>query len=140
MQVSDFISDFFSKKKIKYVLCCYGRGIFIFNSFSSKNKKIKVIFPIHEQTCAMAADAYARISKNIGAAFATSGPGATNLATGICGAYFDSVPVLYITGQVIKKQRHNRCTTNWISRNGDCVGMYKYVTKYAYKIRSAKEN
>ena len=88
----------------------------------------------------MAADAYARISKNIGAAFATSGPGATNLATGICGAYFDSVPVLYITGQVSTKRNKDTTGVRQIGfQETDCVGMYKYVTKYAYKIRSAKE-
>ena len=83
MQVSDFISDFLAKKKIKYVYAVTGGASLHLIHSAQKNKKIKVIFPIHEQTCAMAADAYARISKNIGAAFATSGPGATNLATGV---------------------------------------------------------
>ena len=107
---------------------------------AKKNKKIKLIFPIHEQTCAMAADAYARISKNVGAAFATSGPGATNLATGICGAYFDSVPVLYITGQVSTHRSKDTTRVRQIGfQETDCVGMYKSVTKYAYKIKDSKE-
>ena len=100
MQVSDFIAEFLVKKGVKYVYAVTGGASLHLIHSAKKNKKLKVIFPIHEQTCAMAAEAYARVSKNIGAAFATSGPGATNLATGICGAYFDSIPVLYITGQV----------------------------------------
>ena len=54
----------------------------------------------HEQAAAMAADGYARSSGGTGLAIATSGPGATNLITGIAGAFYDSVPVLFITGQV----------------------------------------
>jgi acetolactate synthase-1/2/3 large subunit len=48
----------------------------------------------------MGADGYARVKGDIGVAIATSGPGATNLLTGICCSYYDSVPVLYLTGQV----------------------------------------
>ena len=48
----------------------------------------------------MAADAYSRVTENLGAAVVTSGPGATNLMTGVCCAHYDSIPVIYITGQV----------------------------------------
>ena len=56
----------------------------------------------HEQGCGMAADGYSRVTNNIGVALATSGPGATNLITAICCSWFDSIPVLYITGQVTR--------------------------------------
>src|SRR5437763_7508361 len=58
----------------------------------------------HEQACAMAADAYARQSGKLGVCLATSGPGATNLLTGLVGAYQDSVPVLFLTGQCKRKE------------------------------------
>src|SRR5208283_2396102 len=54
----------------------------------------------HEQGAAHAADAYARVSNKVGVCFATSGPGATNLVTGIANAYMDSVPMVAVTGQV----------------------------------------
>ena len=54
----------------------------------------------HEQGCALAADGYARATGKIGVAIATSGPGATNLLTGVANAAMDSVPLLVITGQV----------------------------------------
>ena len=54
----------------------------------------------HEQSAAHAADAYARVSGRTGVCLATSGPGATNLVTGICTAYMDSVPMVVLTGNV----------------------------------------
>ena len=57
----------------------------------------------HEQGAAMAADGYGRITGNVGVCFATSGPGATNMVTGLAGAMMDSVPVVAITGQVARE-------------------------------------
>ena len=140
MKVSDYISEFLVEKGIKFVYAVTGGASLHLIHSAKKNRKLEVIFPVHEQTCAMAADAYARISKNIGVAFATSGPGATNLATGICGAYFDSVPVIYITGQVSTHRSKDKTGVRQIGfQETDCVDMYKSVTKYAYKIKKANE-
>ncbi|MBK6983946.1 MAG: thiamine pyrophosphate-binding protein [Bacteroidetes bacterium] len=65
----------------------------------SKSKSTKYICNHHEQASAIAAEAYARVKNDIGVCFATSGPGATNTITGIAGAWLDSSPVIYITGQ-----------------------------------------
>jgi acetolactate synthase-1/2/3 large subunit len=139
MQVSDYIASFLYKKKIRHIYAV-GGGAALHLINSAKKKKLKVIFPIHEQTCAMAADAHSRISNNLGAAFATSGPGATNLATGICGAYFDSIPVIYITGQVSTNRSKNKLKVRQIGfQETDCVSMYKSVTKYVYKIKHPSE-
>ena len=62
--------------------------------------EIKHYFVRHEQGAAHAADGYARVSGRVGVCLATSGPGATNLVTGIMTAYMDSVPMVAITGQV----------------------------------------
>ena len=140
MKVSDFITSFLISKKIKYVYAVTGGASLHLIHSAMNNKKLNVIFPIHEQTCAMAADAYSRVSHNVGAAFATSGPGATNLATGICGAYFDSVPVMYITGQVSTNRSKGSTGVRQIGfQETDCVDMYKSVTKYSYKISKASE-
>ena len=140
MKVSDFITSFLVSKKIKYVYAVTGGASLHLIHSAMNNKKLNVIFPIHEQTCAMAADAYSRVSHNVGAAFATSGPGATNLATGICGAYFDSVPVMYITGQVSTNRSKGSTGVRQIGfQETDCVDMYKSVTKYSYKISKASE-
>src|ERR1043166_6991749 len=66
----------------------------------TRSKKIRTILPRHEQGGAFAAEGYARASGKCGVAIATSGPGATNLVTGVADAYMDSVPLILITGQV----------------------------------------
>ena len=65
-----------------------------------KQDQVKVILPRHEQALAHAADGYARSTGKVGVCMVTSGPGATNLVTGIATAYADSVPLVCITGQV----------------------------------------
>src|SRR6266850_7750174 len=66
----------------------------------TRSKKIRTVLPRHEQGGAFAAEGYARASGRAGVCMATSGPGATNLVTGIADAYLDSIPVVAITGQV----------------------------------------
>src|SRR5256714_5850217 len=66
----------------------------------TRSKKIRTVLPRHEQGGAFAADGYARATGRAGVCMATSGPGATNLVTGIADAYMDSVPLVAITGQV----------------------------------------
>src|ERR1041384_7578958 len=66
----------------------------------TRSKKIRTILPRHEQGGAFAAEGYARASGRPGVCMATSGPGATNLVTGLADAYLDSIPVVAITGQV----------------------------------------
>ena len=89
----------------------------------------------HEQACAIAADAYARQTGKLGVCLATSGPGTTNLLTGLVGAYQDSVPVLFLTGQCKRKE-----TVRWRGLKGlrqcgflevDIVPIVESVTKYA---------
>jgi len=88
----------------------------------------------HEQGAAHAADAYGRIKRRPGVALATSGPGATNLVTGIANAYFDSAPMLAITGQV---------PTSVFGRDAfqetDIVGVTAPITKFNYQVRSPEE-
>ena len=77
-----------------------GMVTYLMDTLDKYQNQISVHINYHEQASAFAACAHAQVSNNLGVAFATSGPGATNLITGICNAYFDSLPVLFITGQV----------------------------------------
>jgi len=100
MKVSDYIVKFLENMNVKYVYGFIGGSItHLFDSLS-KSQKIKFIHCYHEQAAAFGASASAKLSGNLSVALATSGPGATNLITGIADAYFDSSPVLFITGQV----------------------------------------
>lgn len=104
------------------------------------NKQCKIISVRHEQAWAFAAEWFTRVSWLTGVALATSGPGATNLITGIASAYFDSLPVLYITGQV----RSDELTphTSWVRQTGfqetKIVPIVTPITKYAVHIADVK--
>lgn len=94
----------------------------------------------HEQASAMAADAYARESGKLGVCLATSGPGATNLLTGLVGAYQDSVPVLFLTGQCKRSETIRASGIPGLRQYGfleaDIVPIVGSVTKYAAFIES----
>lgn len=98
--------------------------------FWEKKKLIKHILVRHEQSAAHAADAYSRSTKKVGVCFATSGPGATNLVTGIANARMDSVPLIIITGQV---------TRSFIGTDAfqeiDIFGITMPIVKHSYTIR-----
>jgi len=95
--------------------------------------KIRHILVRHEQASAHAADAYTRIAGKPGVCLATSGPGATNLLTGICSAQMDSIPMIALTGQV---------PTNLIGKDGfqeaDLFNLSIPITKHSYQVRETK--
>jgi acetolactate synthase-1/2/3 large subunit len=94
----------------------------------------------HEQASAMAADAYARQTGELGVAMATSGPGATNLLTGLVGAYQDSVPVIFLTGQCKRVETIQGRGIRGLRQCGflevDIVPIVESVTKYAAFVES----
>ena len=99
-----------------------------------QKSNIRVILPRHEQGGAFAADGFARASGITGVCMATSGPGATNLITGIADAYMDSVPVVFITGQV---------PAALIGKNAfqetDIIGITRPIVKHSYLVLDAND-
>ena len=94
----------------------------------------------HEQGAAMAADGFARTVNKPGVALATSGPGATNLITGIGNCYFDSVPAIFITGQVnLNEQKGDLLIRQLGFQETDIVSIVKPITKAAYAVKTAEE-
>ena len=141
MNLSDYVLDFLRKKKIKDVFLITGGAIcFLVDAFS-RNKKINYISVAHEQAAAMMADSYARLGPNYSCTMATSGPGATNLITGIACSYFDSIPSLHITGQVnTYEQQKGHRSTKKVRQVGfqetDIVAISKPVTKFSYQLKT----
>ena len=86
----------------------------------------------------MAADGYSRVTGNIGVGISTSGPGATNLITGICCSYYDSVPLIVITGQVSTFRMAGESGVRQITRNS-IVSITKEITKYSKTIINPNE-
>ena len=144
MNLSDYVLDFLVKKKVKKVFLITGGAISFMVDAFSRNKKIKYISVAHEQGAAMMADSYSRLGPNFSCTMVTSGPGATNLLTGIACSYFDSIPSLHICGQVntYEQQSSNKSTLN-VRQVGfqetDIVNISKPITKFSYKLSNPKE-
>lgn len=136
VKVSDYIVEYLINKGITDVFGYPGGMVtHLMDSFSKYKSTINAHVTYHEQGAAFAACGYAQASGKMGVAYATSGPGATNLITGICNAYFDSIPVLFITGQVNTFESKGKLQVRQRGfQETDIVSMIKSVTKYAVKI------
>lgn len=99
-RVADIIMDILVEEGITDSFAVVGGGAMHLDNALGQKKEINKIFNHHEQACAMAAEAYAKINGNIPLVLVTSGPGATNTLTGVMGAWVDSLPMLIISGQV----------------------------------------
>ena len=110
-----------------------GQAIDIFDALYDQDQ-IEVILPRHEQALIHAADGYARSTGKVGVCLVTSGPGATNLVTGIATANYDSVPLVCITGQVPLGLMGNDAF-----QEVDIVGITNSICKYAVTVRTREE-
>jgi len=99
-----------------------------------KQDKIKHVLVRHEQAAAHAADGYARATGKVGVCMATSGPGATNLVTGIANAYMDSVPIVALTGQVSTSVLGTDAF-----QEADITGITLPIVKHSYLVKDADE-
>lgn len=140
MKVSTFIARFLKEKGIETVFELQGGMITRIIDALHHEGGIKIVSMHHEQAAAMAADAYGRITNKPGIALATSGPGATNLLTGIGNCYFDSVPAIFITGQVnISEKKGERLTRQIGFQETNIVPIVQSITKAAFDLRTADE-
>ena len=110
-----------------------GYVINIYDELYKNSRRITHILSAHEQGAAHAADAYARVSGRTSAVIATSGPGATNLVTGIANAYLDSVPVVFITGNVPIPMLGGDSF-----QEIDTIGVTMPVVKHSYVVKNIK--
>ncbi|MBU3191622.1 thiamine pyrophosphate-binding protein [Clostridium bowmanii] len=139
MKLSDYVATFLKDNGVTTVFGYQGGAVTHFVDSIYKIEGIKFISNHHEQASAFAAEGYARVSGNIGVCTATSGPGATNLITGIGSAYFDSIPCLYITGQVnTYEYKRNKEIRQEGFQETDIVSIVKPITKYAIMITEAE--
>lgn len=140
MIVSEYLVEFFESKGITCVFELAGGMIMQLLDSLYLNQSVQIISMHHEQAAAFAADAAGRMLNKPGIALATSGPGATNLITGIGSCYFDSSPAIFITGQVNRhEQKGDRNIRQLGFQETDIVSMVKPITKFAHKINSASE-
>ena len=140
MKVADWISNFLVDNGITHVYQLSGGMTAFVADSMARTPGIEIISLRHEQAAGFAAEGYSRVAGVPAVAMGTSGPGATNLVTAIASAYFDSVPVIFITGQV----HQNEIKKNDLQRqNGfqelDIVSMSAGITKFSRSITSTME-
>ena len=99
-RVADIIKDILVETHITDCFAVVGGGAMHLDNALALNNNIHKYFDHHEQACAMAAEAYARLSGKMAAVCVTSGPGATNTLTGVMGAWQDTLPMIVLSGQV----------------------------------------
>ncbi len=100
IRLADYVADFLVAHDIKDCFMVTGGGAMHLNDALGHKEGLKCTFNHHEQACAIAAEAYARVNNQIAAVCVTTGPGGTNAITGVMGGWLDSVPMLVISGQV----------------------------------------
>ena len=136
MKVSDYVAKYLVEQGIEKVFLIYGAHNADLVDSIAQEPKIDYICVHHEQAGAMAADGYFRANGNLSAVVTTSGPGGTNLLTGIGCAWYDSIPILCITGQVHTAflKTNDKVRQSGFQEN-DIITQVKNITKYASQIR-----
>ena len=99
-RLADYVADFLVAHGVTDVFSVVGGGAMHLNDALGHNAGLKVTYNHHEQACAIAAEAYARLDNKIAAVCVTTGPGGTNALTGVVGGWLDSIPMFIISGQV----------------------------------------
>jgi acetolactate synthase-1/2/3 large subunit len=129
------VSDFVARQGVRHVFMLPGGGAMHLNDSLGRNKNLTFVCNLHEQACAIAADAYSQYTNNLGVALVTTGPGGTNTITGVAGAWLDSTPVLFISGQV---KRADMMNGHGVRQMGfqeiDIVSLVRPITKYAMTV------
>ena len=132
MRVADYILDTIVNHGVRDVFFLPGGGAMHLNNALIKNKNIRAISMLHEQGAAIAAEGYARTSGKFGVCMVTSGPGATNAITGLSGAWFESTPVMFISGQVKRADLKGHTGLRQLgTQELDIVSVVQSISKYA---------
>lgn len=132
IKVSDYIIKRLEETGTKHMFMLPGGGAMHLNDSLGKSKVIDYVCCLHEQACAIAAEAYARVNNNIGLLMVTTGPGGTNALTGVAGAWLESTPMFVVSGQV---KRLDMINGQGIRQQGmqelDIISVVKSITKYS---------
>ena len=132
MNVSDYIINYLSEIGVKKVFVVYGAANGNLIDSFTRNEKIDYVATMHEQGGGFAAEGYAKVSKNLGVAIATSGPGGMNFVTSMGNCFYDSVPCLFLTGQVKTRYMRTDKSVRQIGfQESDMVSITTPVTKYS---------
>lgn len=140
MKLSDYVIEYLVSQGTNHVFgMSGGAAVHLFDS-ASKHPAMHPVFVTHEQSAAMAADGYYRASGRVGACIVTSGPGGTNLLTGVCCSFYDSIPTLMLTGQVATHRlKSNRKVRQVGFQETDMLSIFSSITKYQAQLSSPED-
>ena len=133
MKVAKLVAEFLRDQGLKHVFCVSGGASLHLIHGIAETEGITYVCPQTEQAAGFAADSYARLT-GLGCALATSGPGATNLVTAIASSWYDSIPVLYLTGNVTTGRMSRGRVRQLGFQETPIVPMVKLITKYALTV------
>ena len=145
MKLSDYVVRFIAEQGVKHVFLVTGGGAMHLNHSLGMEARITAVCNSHEQASAICAEGYAKATNHLGVCMVTTGPGGTNAVTGVAGAWLDSTPTLFISGQVKRPDR-------MFDKDGrplgmrqlgvqevDIVSIVKPITKYAVTVLDPNE-
>jgi acetolactate synthase-1/2/3 large subunit len=140
VKVSDYVVEFVADLGIRHVFMLTGGGAMHLNDSVGACGRIDFVCNLHEQAAAIAAEAYGKVTGNVGVCMVTTGPGGTNAVTGVAGAWLDSTPALFISGQVKRAdlKRESRVRQMGV-QEVDIVSIVSPITKYAVTVMNPED-
>lgn len=131
-KLSDYVMRFIAEQGVKHVFMLPGGGAMHLNDSLGKSRDLEFVCNLHEQASAMAAEVYARVTGNLGVCLVTTGPGGTNAVTGLAGAWLESTPCLFVSGQVKRADLKRDLGVRQLGvQELDIVEIVRSITKYA---------
>lgn len=135
MKLSDYVMQFVAGKGVRQVFLLPGGGAMHLNDSLGRCPGLEYVCNLHEQACAIAAEAYARVTNRLGVCLVTTGPGGTNAVTGLAGAWLDSTPCLFLSGQVKRADLKGDTGLRMLGvQEIDIVSVVEPITKYAVTV------
>jgi acetolactate synthase I/II/III large subunit len=135
VKLSDYVIEFVADQGVKHVFMLTGGGAMHLNDSVGRCERIEFVCNLHEQASSMAAETYAKVTGDIGVCLVTTGPGGTNAVTGVAGAWLDSTPCLFISGQVKRADLKGASGVRQVGvQEVDIVSIVSPITKYAVTV------
>lgn len=143
IKLSDYIAKELVKYGVRHVFMISGGGAMHLNDSLGKHEQLEYICNHHEQASAISAEGYSRTSGKLAVINVTTGPGGVNALNGVFGQWTDSIPALYISGQVKYETTLDSCPNSHLRQLGDqevdIIAVVKPITKYAEMIKDPKD-
>jgi acetolactate synthase I/II/III large subunit len=135
VKLSDYVVEFVADLGVRHVFMLTGGGAMHLNDSVGACKRIEFVCNLHEQAAAMAAETYGKVTGDVGVCMVTTGPGGTNAVTGVAGAWLDSTPALFISGQVKRADLKGESGVRQVGvQEVDIVSIVRSITKYAVTV------